>query len=75
MATWDYVCYEAETKELLTIVSDLKEEPKYLVKEGLVGVYIPNDEYKIIEEKDGKCYFKSLNNLFYIDEYRGRYEE
>ena len=70
--TWDFVVYDAQTKEIITIVSDLKEDPKFIINTNYVGVYIPSDEY-LIDDFDGKGYFHSLQNVVYLDEYRGRY--
>lgn len=70
--TWDFVCYYKDTKEIITVVLDLKEEPKFLINLDYTAVYIPHDEYKI-ETIDGIGYFKNINNILYLDEYRGRY--
>ena len=69
---WDFVVYEKESKEIIAVIQDIPVEPKFLINLEYVGIYIPHNEYKIIEE-DGKAYFKNLNNVLYLDEYRGRY--
>lgn len=69
---WDYVCYDGKTKEVITIVQDVKVEPKFLINMNYVGIYVPHSEYAI-EQIDGIYYFKNLNNIIYLDDYRGRY--
>ena len=70
---WDFVVYEKDTKEIIAVIQDIPVEPKFLINMEYVGIYIPHEEYTIIDEADGKCYFKNLNNVLYLDEYRGRY--
>lgn len=69
---WDYVCYEAKTKEIITVVYDIGENPKFIINIDYVGICIKHDEYAI-ENINGVGYFRSLNNIIYLDEYRGRY--
>lgn len=69
---WDFVVYDGETKEIIAVLQDIQVEPKFLINLDYVGIYIPHDEYKIIDD-NGKCYFKNLNNVLYLDEYRNRY--
>lgn len=45
--TWDYVCYDKQTKEIITIVLDLKEDPKFLINQDYIGIYIPHNEYAV----------------------------
>lgn len=71
---WDFVVYDRDTKEIVTVLLDLEHDPKFLINMYYVGVYIPHDEYKI-DEEDGKGYFRSINKILYLDDYRGRYEE
>jgi len=72
MQTWDYVCYNGITKEIITILYDVIDEPKFIINVNYVGIVIPHDEYKI-EYIDDVGYFKALNNVTYLDDYRGRY--
>lgn len=71
--TWDLVVYEKDTKEIITVVQDIPVEPKFLINLDYVAAYIPHNEYMIETGDDGKGYFKSLNNIKYLDDYRGRY--
>ena len=70
--TWDFICYDSQTKEVITIVYDVGPEPKFVININYVGIVIPRNEYKI-EQIEDKGYFKNLNNILYLDEYRGRY--
>lgn len=69
---WDFVCYDKETQEIIVVLQDIPVEPKFLINMDYVGIYIPHDEYKIINDGD-RYYFKNMNNILYLDEYRGRY--
>jgi len=69
---WDYICYYADTKEIITVVYNIGENPKFIININYVGICIRHDEYEI-ERIGDKGYFKSLNNILYLDEYRGRY--
>lgn len=74
--TWDFVVYDKDTKEIITVVLELEHDPRFLINCNYVGVYIPHNDYKIIEGDDGKGYFENLNDkVIWLDEYRGRYEE
>ena len=72
--TWDFVVYDKDTKEIISVILELEHDPKFLINLNYVGIYIPHDEYKI-EQINDKGYFKNLNNILYLDEYRGRYIE
>lgn len=73
---WDFVVYAKEDKHILVIVKDVKEDPKYLIGSDCVGVYLPQCDYHIIEQDDGRAYFENLREkVLYIDEYRGRYDD
>lgn len=69
----DFVVYDRDTKEIIAVVQDIPVEPKFLINLDYVAIYIPHDEYAILDGEDGKCYFKNLNNILYLDDYRGRY--
>lgn len=72
---WDLVVYEKKTKVIVIIVQNLKDDPKYLICGDYVSVYLPHNEYRIIDEGD-YAYFESLQDkVIYLDEYRGRYQE
>lgn len=71
----DLVIYYADNKEIVSIVQDMPDEPKYLIADGFVATCLGHNDYAI-ENRDGIAYFVNLNEkILYLDEYRGRYKE
>ena len=71
----DFVVYYRDTKEIVTVLFDVGEEPRFLISLDCNAIVIPHNDY-IIKNIDGIGYFENLNEkVLYLDDYRGRYEE
>lgn len=71
----DFVVYYKDDKEVVSVLYNVEDEPKYLINLECNAVVISHDDYKITND-NGVARFVNLNeNIIYLDDYRGRYEE